>query len=338
VSRHHNSHAVTIKDLAVAAGVSVMTVSRALNGKSDVTDETRERIVELAKQKGYIINGVARDLRTRTTRVLGVIITDNSNPYFARVVRGIQDTASQHGYSIILSNTDEDPKREQQMVRLLQEVRVAGLLLTPSFSNYDDIISLTQSGFPLVLINRHLEGIDASYVIGDDTKGAYLVTSHLIRRGFRRILFINGPETISPARDRMKGYQQAMAENGIRPEPELIFNDNLTLDNGYTTMQHILKSFPAPLGVLCFSDYVAIGAIKAIKEASFRIPEDVSIAGYDDVDVAAYLASPLTTVKNPCYQIGQTATELLIDIIEGRAEQKGHAIALEPELVVRTSC
>ncbi len=329
----------TIKDIAKKAKVSANTVSKALSNRSGVNKETRHKILKIAKELSYLPNVLARNLRLSQTKTIGVIISDNSNPFFAYVVKGIQDVARETGYHIILCNTGENPDFEQEAIDLLLELRVAGLLITPTQKEIDYIVKLKRLHVPFVLLARHFEKTTAHYVITDNVTGAYLATQHLIARGHQRVVFVNGPYQNSSARERLVGYKKALAENKIAYDKSLVEWGNLNMEDGYDVMKRVLAHRQPPLGVFLFSDYVAIGALKAVREGNLKVPQEVSIVGYDDIDFVSYLDVPLTTVHQPKYSIGKKAMEILIQIIDGKLsnQEQPQCILLEPELIIRKS-
>lgn len=328
---------VTMKDIAKKAQVSVNTVSRALNDKPDISETTKKKVREIAKQLNYKRNILARNVRTSKTKTIGVVISDNSNPFFAKVLKGIEDTTNKQDYQIILCNTEEKCEKEARSVNLLLELRVAGLLITPTQASIKHILELKKLGIPFVLLSRKIEDIITNYVICDDVLGAYLATNHIIKQGHKKIAYLSGSAEISDAKERLRGYKQALFENSIEFNPLFVKIGCMNPETGYKAMKEILTEQQLPTAVFCFSDYVAMGAIKAIEEKKYRIPMDIAIVGYDDVEFAQYLKVPLTTIKNPQYSIGVEAAKLLIGIIEDDISQL-HQVVLKPELVIRESC
>ena len=329
----------TIKDIAKKAKVSANTVSKALNNKPGVGKETCDRILKTAEELGYLPNVLAKNLRLSQTKTIGVIISDNSNPFFARMIKGIQDVAREANYHIVLYNTEENSDFEEEAIGLLLELRVAGLLITPTQKKIDYILRLKQLHIPFILLVRHLEEVVTHYVTTDNIIGGYIATQHLINRGHQRIVFINGPYQNSAAKERFSGYQKALKENKIVFDESLVKWGNLDMKDGYNAMRRILLNERPPLGVFLFSDYIAIGALKAVREKNLEIPEDVSIVGYDDIDLVNYLDVPLTTVHQPKYSIGKKGAEILINIIEGKLSngEEFERTVLQPRLIVRKS-
>ena len=329
---------ITIKDIARELDLSVNTVSRALNSKPDVSRQTRARVLETARRLHYVPNTIARSLVTSRTATLGLVVTDVVNPFYSRVIRGVEETARQLGYTIILVNSNESDEDEKAALRALRSKRVDGMLISPVQASYDHLAALQEDGVPLVLINRHFDELDTDYVINDNRLGAYLAVSHLVRLGHRAIACISGPKQISSVRERMHGYRQALEESAIPAEQQCVLHTTLTLEGGYQATSRLLQSYPGLTAIFAYSDLLAIGALKAIREAGRRIPDDLALVGYDDIEVSSFLEVPLTTIHQPAREMGRQAVEVLQHIIQvGGTEQHQH-IVLQPRLVVRSSC
>lgn len=327
---------VTLKDIAKEAGVSVTTVCRALQNKAEISEPTKQKIKELAEKYDYQPNVIARSLRLREMRVLGLLIPDNSNPYFARLVKGVEETAKKNNYAVIVANTNEDTDIEQNAINTLVNLRVAGLLAVPV-----DVENYIGLKLPLMFLSRfkRKEGNNSvNFVINDDFKGSYLATSCLLEKGKNRIYFINGPKGNALSMLRLEGYKKALADSGIPFDEKLVIYGNMTIEDGYNSFKNLIKRTETPFGIICYSDYVAMGVLSAIREQKLSIPDDVSIVGYDDIEMVSYLDVPLTTIKQARYMIGAKGTELLMEIIENSKSFKQLSqIVLEPELVVRKS-
>lgn len=328
---------LTLRDLGKQLGLSVTTVSKALRGGIDLSPKTRDRILAAAEQAGYIPNALARDLRTQKTKFIGTLITDSSNPYYAKLTKGIQVVLNSRGYRLVLLNSDENAGLEIDAIRLLQEIRVAGALITPVSFTETDLSSLGRSGVPYFLINRYVDEPKNNWVVGDDEYGGHTATRFLIDKGYRRIAFINGPLDISPARDRFEGFKRALEESGIPYCEELTVHGYKDAETAHVAIEGLLGKEPLPDAIFCFSDYVAAGVMAGILEAGLRIPDDIAIVGYDDIEFAPFMRVPLTTMGNPCFEMGSTAATLLLDSIEGRESHSLNQIRLKPKLVVRDS-
>ena len=329
---------VTLHDIAREAGVSFNTVSRALNDKPDVSEETKRRVLEVARRLDYRPNRLARGLRQRRTATIGVVVADLANPFFAEVVEGIDRVCTARGYGLVLANTEEDPARELAAVHSLVERQVDGVLLAPTQRDLASLHYLVKRGVPFSLLARFFKDFAAQAVINDDREGARLAVAHLLSRGHRRILFLNGPPYNSSALLRLEGYRLAHAEAGLPVDETLILTTNARMDGGETAVANALRNKLSFTAVFCFSDYVAFGALRALRRAGCRIPADVAVMGYDDVAFAELVNPPLSTVRIAKTRLGATAAQILLARIEG-AETKGGEtlITLPPELVVRES-
>lgn len=329
---------ITLKDVAREAEVSITTVSRALNGKDAISSPTRERILKIAKNLGYTPNAVARGLKTQETRIVGIAITDISDPFFAPIVKGIEKTARKEGYHLILCDTDEDYETEKEALQTLLERRVDGLLVTPAQTKYEDIVELKKRGIPLVLLGRHFnfQLLETDYIATDDVQGAFSATMHLIRKGHRRILFINGPDYVSSAKERFAGYKRAFLEAGVKIDESLIKEGGTKMEDGYRIMEEELKKAPDFTAVFAYSDFVALGVIKALNKNHLRVPQDMAVVGYDDIEIAAFLEVPLTTVRIPKYELGAEGFKLLKRKMADNTASVQKVI-LPTELVVRKS-
>ena len=326
-----------MRDVARAAGVSVNTVSRALAGKPDVSPETRARVLEVAERLGYRPNKLAQGLRSNKTFTIGVIVTDIANPFFAELVKGVEEAARQNGYSIILEDTSESPEQEARAIEVMLSQRVDGLLLTPVQSQVEVVKEVLKSKIPLVLMGRYFPDLEAPYVVSDDFQGAILATEHLIELGHRDIAHVAGPLHISSAQDRLSGYRQALQEHGIPAREGFVLAGAVTLRDGYEAGRELLKLDPLPTAVFAYSDLVAIGLMQALMEEEVEIPGDVSLVGYDGIEFSAYTKVPLTTVRIPKRTLGQQAVEMLLKILRDGYLPDKCGQKLQVELVVRSS-
>ncbi|HHY97537.1 MAG TPA: LacI family transcriptional regulator, partial [Firmicutes bacterium] len=310
--------AVTIKDIAERAGVSVNTVSRALNNKPEISPETREKIIEIARSLNYTPNILARSLVLKQTYTLGLVVPDNSDPFYAQLAKGVEATAIKRQYNSILCNTDENPNKEIDVLKLLREKRVDGILITTVQKDAAYFKEMLRDEIPFVFLNRHMDDLDVDYVVNDNVAGAYEAVSFLIQLGHKRIAHITGPAHLSSVREREKGYRKALEDHGLEASGSLIFrSDSLKIAAGYNVMKSLLASDSRITAVFAFCDLLAIGAYKAIIEAGLNVPGDISIIGYDDIEFAEFLEVPLTTVAQPTYEIGQIGTEILIERLKG---------------------
>ncbi len=325
---------VTQRDLARAVGVSINTVSRALNGKPDIHPATKERILAAAERLGYRPNKLARGLRANKTGTIGVIVTDIANPYFSTLVKEIVKTAWPCGYSVVLQGTDEDYSKEREAVRLALAEQVEGVLLAPTQRGTETVDELKASGIPFVLMSRYFADVETDYVIMDDLRGGFLACQYLIQQGHSRIAVVNGPLHISSAVERYEGHKRGLAAYGVQLDESLVVPGALTMDDGYRAAQRLLRR-KAPTAIFAFSDFVAFGVLRALRERGIRVPADVAVVGFDDIPFASCLETPLTTVGGSKETLGREATTLLINRLGGEKEQRTEQIRLPVRLLVR---
>jgi len=327
---------VTLNDIAHRAGVSTATVSRALNGRVEISRETIIRVKSIAADLGYIPKRTGRARQARRSKTIGLVIADSSNPLFSKIVKGAQDMTCQHGFDLILSNTDESYDRERHSIAALIDSGVDGLLLTPAQSKRDDITSLIRNGLPFVLVGRHFPGMEVDSVVADDEGGALAATDHLIRLGHQRILFINAPQYVSSAEERLQGYHMAFEKNGIdAPPPELLRTCSPRLDSAYNLMKSVIVEQIQFTAVFAFCDLMMLGVFQALREAGRSIPEDLSLVGFDDIEFVSLLDPPLTTVHMPKYSLGRESARILLSRLGRKTEPSQHV--LPTELIVRGS-
>jgi DNA-binding LacI/PurR family transcriptional regulator len=326
---------VSIKEVARRAGVSHSTVSRALHNSPLVGTPTTERIQTLAREMGYVPSAIGRGLATRSTHTIGLVVTTIADPFVSEVVRGVEELAMDHGYSVFLCQSSALPQKEIAAVRTLHENRVDGVIVTSSRVGEMYSPLLVQMQVPIVLINNERAGPGVWFVAIDDRHGGELATAHLIELGRRRIAFIAGwPEAVSSA-DRQEGYTRALTRHGLAREAALTRPGNGRMDGGYGAMGELLHLPHSPDSVFCYNDLTAIGALKALHEAGARVPDDVSVVGFDDISMAAYTTPPLTTVAQPRYEMGRLAIGMLLQLISGASGVQNQV--LRGQLVVRGS-
>jgi len=328
---------VTMEDIAEKAGVSINTVSRALNDKPDINDQTKKEILGIADELNYQPNRFAQGLRSSKTSTLGVIVADIQNPFFSGLLKGIEKSAKEQGYSIIVQDTDENYENEISAVRTMLAEQIDGLLITPVQNESGTIEELQRSPLPFVLLGRYFEGLDTHYVVTDDVGGAYKATEHLINKGHRDITIINGPPHISSSRERLIGYRKAMDANGLPVKDSMILEDAVTLRDGYELAKARFNSAEKPTAIFCYSDFVALGVLQAAREIGLAVPGDLAVVGYDDSFFAKALEVPLTTVRIPKNQLGEKALETSLELINQEDKIDPKQVKLETELVIRAS-
>ena len=332
------SSPVTLKTIADEVGISVTAVSKALRGEYGVSSETQKKVKETAERLNYRHNSVAQSLRTNSTGTLGLIVSDSSFSFFTPVIEGVERAASENKYNIILCNASSNVEKEKEAVKILLSKRVDGLLLAASLLNRKKYKKYLDSlGIPYVFLVRRGESDESDFVINDNVYGSYQIVNFLIGTGSRNVFFINIHEEITSYSDRQIGYEKALRSNGLEVDPSMIYGAKPTVEDGYAAMSRILKENPTGVdAVFCGCDVIAIGAMEAILDSGRKIPQDIRVAGYDDIEYAAYLRVPLTTVRQPKYKIGKMGTEVVINRIKGNFAGTANVI-LRPDLVLRES-
>lgn len=329
---------VTMEDIAEQAGVSVNTVSRALNDKPDINDKTKKEILEIADELNYRPNRFARGLRSSKTSTLGVIVADIMNPFFSALLKGIEKAAREEGYSIIVQDTDENYQNEQEAVEIALAEQVDGLLITPVQTNRKTIENLQQSGIPFVLVGRHFDGLETPYVVTDDVEGAMNAVDHLVGRGHENIALVNGPSHISSSKERLTGYRRALESHGLPLRDSYVLGNTVTMEEGYEMGNKLLQVSPRPTAVVCYSDFVAVGVMRAIRDSDLSIPDELGVVGYDDVFFSNCLEVSLTTVRIPKKELGRRSLKVLQALIEKKDGAEGvEGMKLDTELIVRES-
>lgn len=307
---------VTIRDVAALAGVSPATVSRVFNDDQRVAGELRERVVDAAARLGYRPNGQARSLRTKATKVLGLIISDIQNPFFTALVRGVEDAASKRDFSVVLANADEDLAKEHRYLEVTAAERMAGVILSPASTSHTQVDLLLERGIPVVLIDRRIRSAEVDSVTVNNQKAARDAVEHLIAAGARRIGMIAGPTDLSTAADRLAGYRTAIRQAGLPADPELVVRGDFRIDSGAGLALQLLALDPRPDGLFVANNLMMVGTLRALADAGLSAPEDVLLAGFDEMSWAG-LAPPLTLIEQPTYEIGRQATELLLRRVAG---------------------
>ena len=327
---------VTMSDVAREANVSLMTVSRVVNNKSDVSPATRRRVLKIVEELGYRPSGIARGLATRRTGTLGLVVPDVANPFFADVARGAEHVAYANGYNVFLCNTDENPQREEAVLQSLEEKRVDGLVLCSSRLGDDQLRALLLWHPAVVLVNRRLEGEGIGSVVVNDEAGGQAATRHLLQAGHQAIGFLAGPVVSHSGRQRGIGHRAALAAAGLAYNPDWTRHCSPVVEGGQEAARELLTAHPELTALLCYNDLVAVGALQTCLDLERRVPDDVAVVGCDDIPLAALVTPPLTTCRVPRYELGVQATRLLLNQIDG-GSGKGSEIVLQPELILRAS-
>lgn len=326
---------VSIKDIAKECNVSIAAVSRALNNSKGISEETRNSILRVCEEMGYRPNSAARSLILNKTHMIGLIIPDITNPYYAFISKGVSAYLEKRGYGLVLCNSDRNKNNEAMYCNFLAEKRVDGVILIPIRSNRQDYRIFEQYAIPLVLVDNCVNDWNVSFVANDNYGGTRKVIQHMLDQGFRRIGAILGDPDSSASNDRLRGYLDVMVENEIAVDERILYNSKATFDDGIRYARELItRKVDA---IFAINDTVAIGVIKYCYENNIFIPNDLGLAGYDNIEQAAMLPVALTTVNQQKFSIGEKAAEILINEI-CQPELVKQKIILQPELVIRKSC
>ena len=327
---------VTMRQIAARAHVSVGTVSHVINNTAGVREPVRRRVLEAIERLGYQPSLLARGLRRNQTTIIGVIIPDISNPFFPLVVRGVEDIAYQNSYRLMLCNADNDAQKEQVYFDELRAYRMAGLIVIPSANSRLVAAAGTAGELPVICLDRCPEGWKGDSITVDNAEGAYQATHYLLGLGHRRIAAIAGQLHVTSAVERLKGFKRALRESGITIAPEYIQEGRFDRLSGYEKSLMLLQFSPRPTAIFAANDLVALGVLAAMRELGLRCPEDVSLAGFDDLEIASFTNPALTTVAQPAYQMGARAAALLFERLRGENLPAQH-IVMNTSLKVRDS-
>ncbi len=330
----------TINDIAEKVGVSVTTVSRVINKKTKkyrISAETEKLILKAAEELGYRPNELARGLRLKKTHTLGMVVPDISSPFFSYVTHMIQKYAYEAGYSLIVCNTNEDIKIEMEQIELLRRKGVDGFIVMPVGIQHSHIKDLLVVNKPLVLLDRNVEEINASCVVIDNYKGSYEAVCFLIKNGHKRIAIIQGLPNTYTNNERIRGYKDALLDNGVPIDNSLIVGNDFRKEDGYLQTKMLLKMEQPPTAIFTFTELITLGSMEALAEEKIKIPDDISFVSFDDLDFAPYFSSPLTCVRQPRELMGEAAVRLLIEELEAKGKIEKKTIELDPKLIVRES-
>ena len=327
---------ITMKDIAAKLGVSESTVSRAINNKPGVGEDTKQKILNLARRYNYQPNLLARNLARQESNMIGLILPDISSLFYSEVTRAIQDIATKHGYQVMVCNTDSDEKRESAYIEWLQGNKIAGIIFLGNGLANNKIINLGLSGYPIVLANRLVEEVMLPSVIIDNNTGAFEATKHLLERGHKRIALINGPKDNLTAQNRFRGYREALKEYNLDYDPKLIINKDWSRECGYQGFLELLNLEEPPTAIFAANDLISVGVIEAIKMGGYLIPEEIAVVGFEDTIVTSIIEPPLTTVAQPMYELGSNSAKKLFSLIEDEDIEENIEI-LTSKLIVRKS-
>ncbi|SEW18339.1 transcriptional regulator, LacI family [Chitinophaga sp. YR573] len=336
------NHKVTIADIARELNLTGATVSRALNNRKGTSEDTRRLVQEAAERLNYRRDRIAYSLRSGRTNIIGVIIPSAEINFFGSVVHGIESMANQHGYSVLIYQSNEQPEYEKKGIETFLSSRVDGILAsiakeTTEFSHY---LEIKERGVPLVFFDRANDSLNIPSVVIDDYKGAYFATEHLIRQGYKRIAHIAGQQHLKIFKDRLDGYKGALTAYGITVEDELVYFGNVSIESGRQAIQHLLSLSQPPDAVFAVEDFTALGAVKELKDKKIEIPEAFGVVGFANESFDEHITPSLSSIDQQTVQMGKEAFKLLMELIEDKGDvqvQKRTKIVLEPVTAFRQS-
>jgi LacI family transcriptional regulator len=326
----------TVLDVAKLAGVAPITVSRVINNAGYISQGTKEKVEAAIQELGYVPNTLARGLRSKRTNTLALVVADITNPYFTSMARGVEDVAGSNGYTVIYCNTDESEAKEDKYANILVQRQVDGVLLVPACGNARTIRYMDNNNIDVVVLDRRISEKETNLVCSDSENGARELTELLIKLGHQKIAIITGPDNVSTATDRVVGYRQALQNAGLS-ENEQVFYGGFNQQTGYESTRNAMRSSKKPTAIFAANNFILIGVVKALRELSLRVPEDVSVVGFDDFPESMLIEPFFTVAIQPAYEMGQKAAELLIKRINGEVSEGFQKIVLPTEIKVRKS-
>ena len=326
----------TMKDVAKLAGISLMTVSRVLDHRKNVAPETRGKVRWAIKKLHYRPHRTAIELRTKRSNLVGVVMADIANPFYPPIVRGIEDVCREHDYNVILCNTDEDTERENDFIQVLKERYTEAIIICSAKAKIDNQAELFASFRSTVFLNRRPRNVKGDLVVSDNFKGAYLAVEYLIKKGHQKIAVINGSQRFSTGRERFQGVKKALRDKGVQLKDKYVKFTNSSVEGGYRAAKELLNLPSLPTAIFSGNNFMTLGLMKAIKEARIKVPDLVSIVGFDETSWSEITDPPLTTIKQPTYEIGVAAAKLIMFRLNNPqspyVEKK-----LKPTLIIRDS-
>lgn len=336
--RSATGRSVSVKDVAAAAGVSLGTVSNVLNRPEKVSEVTRDHVLQVIDDLGFVRNDAARQLRAGKNRAVGMIVLDVRNPFFTDVAQGVEERLGAHQRPLILGNSGQDPARESTYLDLFEEQRVSGLLITPVGQVLPRLRRLRDRGTAVVVVDRRTGTREFSSVSVDDKRGGRLAAQHLVDTGRRRITFVGGPRGLNQVKHRLLGAQEVI-DTVARARLSFFETPTMDADAGRHAAEQLvaLGQRRRPEAIFAANDLIALGVLQGLTLAGLRVPDDIAIVGYDDIDFAASAAIPITSVRQPREELGRVATDILLGVIDDPANPRVRDVVLEPELVVRRS-
>jgi LacI family transcriptional regulator len=327
----------TVTDVAMKAGVSVSTAARVLSRNGYASEATRRRVLEAAKDLGYVPNQIARSLRTRRTRLIGLLIGDVENSFYSVIARHVESVAKDAGYHVVLCNSDDEPEIEREYLKLLEGMHVDALIVTPTSKNRRDLKHLQEKEIVIVQVDRRVEGLHADAIVVDNEAGAASAVTHLIEAGHSLIGILTGELTVPTARQRLAGYERALEEHGIEIRPELIRSGSFHRDHAIEDATALIGAKPTPTAIFAANNLLAEGLLVALAQQGLRVPRDLSVVSFDDLEWMSMVDPPLTTVRQPTRDMARGAAELVLRRLRDGTTETPTTVVFRTELVERES-
>ncbi|PYZ95953.1 LacI family transcriptional regulator [Alteribacter lacisalsi] len=324
----------TIKDVAKRAGVAVSTASYALSGNKKISRATSEKVLAAAKELNYRKNGMAMDLKKNKTKTIALILSDLTGPFYSELIRGVQELVLEKGYDLIVCSSYGD--ESSTAVKFLRETRTDGVILLAHNIENSFIQGSAREGFPIIVLDRYVTGDPNIISINvNNVNGGFKATDYLLRQGKKSVAFISGPSNSVDSQDRLAGYLDALKHHGLTPFSKWILNGKFTQEGGYQATKMLIHQGEMPESIFFANDEMAIGGLEALKENGIRVPDDVAIIGFDDIQLAPYLSPPLTTMRQPKYEIGKLASHVIFQVLEGVRVKENYSF--DTQLIERES-
>lgn len=330
----------SIRDVAALAGVSTATVARVLRGTAPVSEALARRVKWAVSELDYVPNAVARGLSRGRSNLVGLLVPDISNPFFAEVTRGLEEVAAQHDYHVLVSSSDLHAERESELVRVFESRTVDAVAFTPSATTAPHLRRLRKAGVPLAFVDRRVTDVAAPTVRTDNKAAAHQAVRYLLELGHRRIAMLGGPPAFATAVERLEGFTAAMREAGVRVGKGLVRQGFLGIDGGYQAMASVLDTRPRPTAVFSFNNLLAVGALGALRDRGVRVPEGISLVTFDDMSLFPYVDPPITAIAQPAYEMGVETGRLLFAMLDrpDRTAEDYRDIVLPTDFRIRASC
>lgn len=327
----------TVADVARKAGVSVSTAARVLSGRGYAAEETRRLVLEAAKELGYVTNQIARSLRTRQTRMIGLLIGDVENSFYSTIAKNVESVAKAAGYHVVLCNSDDDPEIEREYLQLLDGMRVDALIVTPTAKNRRRLARLIETGVVIVQADRRVEGLDADAIVVDNEAGSASAVEHLVDAGHVRIGILAGELGVQTADQRLAGYRRALKEHGIAISEALIKSGSFHREHAVEDALELIRAKPAPTAIFATNNILAEATLVALDQEGLRVPRDLSVVAFDDVQWMSMVEPPLTAVRQPVADMARSAAELALRRLREGREERPSTMVFRTELVERGS-